>query len=805
LSQTVETVTRSSRIDIVGAGVDEIDPPEDIDEFAEQAKTNAIARPNLRKFVHDVWEPGYRVEGPDETVAFFEGEKDELDATPPEFTPEGGFLNNSAVLGGERYQDFYDFGKECSWQRWARGTVLVEYLKQDPDDPESMISGFNFIRPETVYPQVQNNTNILLEPDFDDLPDDVARKDVTFTRRDEVAAYIQFDDESILGLRNNGFSEQDVPLSQNDVLKQTLEPDIGGDIQKGEGVFGTSALEPVSEDIAEYEQMKSDRAEAIQRKAYGIWTAQFTPETIDLGDNGVEIIEWRDDAISDTEGELNQMGPGDVLTTDAGIDLERHDGDVPDLDPVLMHYVKTISSALPTPLPLAVDFAGDINRDVTGDQKDGFEQTVSEARKYQETSWTQALKFIAERAGLPTEGLQLKIQPEREENPVKSLTDEEVNRMNTYISTLATAAGPQAGPTALVDREAILEVMDFPEDEMAGENPEEIAEQMSDEETEAAWRDVMLPADGDDAEALSGEDIDRIADNVVEALDFQPELHPRDSEGKFAEKPGSGVGGGLDAVRDAYTSISKSIEVGGESVDASPVLRDALSTDTTELKEAALDELDDSFITESSYGPDSHGAKSEFNAWREEQDYSLLNDGSAELWGAAIDRTGNENVPDDAAADPLTYDDPLPVDTGDEPTTAIGDSVQVTRDTLRKMFGDTVPVTRGVHGGFAEQLREAKENGEPVELEHRALESWTTFPDHAQRFANEGDGDGVFITAEIPVDRIYGASHTTPGLTEEENEIVAALDSQVTYDPEQITVSNDDGMAEVYEKMNQSA
>jgi len=515
LSQTVETVTRSSRIDIVGAGVDEIDPPEDIDEFAEQAKTNAIARANLRKFVHDVWEPGYRVEGPDETVAFFEGEQEDVDAQPPEITPEGGFLNNSAVLGGERYQDFYDFGKECSWQRWARGTVLVEYLKQDPEDAESMISGFNFIRPETVYPQVQNNTNILLEPDFDDLPDDVARKDVTFTRRDEVAAYIQFDDESILGLRNNGFSEQDVPLSQNDVLKQTLEPDIGGDIQKGEGVFGTSALEPVSEDIAEYEQMKSDRAEAIQRKAYGIWTAQFTPETIDLGDGGVEIIEWRDDAISDTEGELNQMGPGDVLTTDAGIDLERHDGDVPDLDPVLMHYVKTISSALPTPLPLAVDFAGDINRDVTGDQKDGFAQTVSEARKYQETSWTQALRLIAKRAGLPTEGLQLKIRPKREENPVKSLTDEEISRMNTYISTLATAAGPQAGPTALVDREAILEVMDFPVEEMS---PEDMAEEVDDEEAAEAWQDLMLPealAEFDDGASVDTPDGFGIIDDII--------------------------------------------------------------------------------------------------------------------------------------------------------------------------------------------------------------------------------------------------------------------------------------------------
>lgn len=490
LSQTVETVTRSSRIDIVGGGIDEIDPPEDLDEYAEQAKTNAIARANLRKFVHDVWEPGYRIEGPAQTVQYFEGDQEDLDGSPPENTPEGGFLNQASIYAGERHNDFYDFGKECSWQRWARGTVLIEYLKQDPEDSESQISGFTFIRPETVYPQVENNTNILLEPDFEDLPDDIDENDVTTTKRDEVAAYIQFDDESILGLRRNGFDEQEIPLSQNDVLKQTLEPDIGGDIQKGEGVFGTSAIEPVSEDIEEYEQTKRDRFEAIQRKAYGVWTAQFTPEVIEIGDTN-EIIEWDDDSIDNTEDELIAMGPGDVLTSDANIDLERHSGEVPELDPVLMHYVKEICSALPTPLPLAVDFAGDINRDVTSDQREAYQDFVSEERQTQEVSWTQAFRTVAERVGLPTDGLKFKIEPPKEDNPVKSLDTEEIDRMNTYVSTLNEAAGPQAGPTALVSRDELLDVLDFPTD---GDNPEQSIQEMAEQGDEAAreaWNDIM--------------------------------------------------------------------------------------------------------------------------------------------------------------------------------------------------------------------------------------------------------------------------------------------------------------------------
>jgi len=90
---------------------------------------------------------------------------------------------------------------------------------------------------------------------------------------------------------------------------------------------------------------------------------------------------------------------------------------------------------------------------------------------------------------------------------------------------------------------------------------------------------------------------------------------------------------------------------------------------------------------------------------------------------------------------------------------------------------------------------------EDVEIDHRALESWSTFPEHARQFAEEGDGNGVLITTEIPVERVYGASHTTPGLHEEENEIVAALDSTETYSPDQIHDATDDGMAEVYDKL----
>jgi len=477
----------------VSGGVDEIDPPEDLDEFADKARTTGIVRSNLRKWVNDVWEPGYRINGPDETVTFFT--EDMSVAEGVEADEETGFLEQAAVFGGQTHEDFYEFAKETTWQKWVRGTVLIELLKDDPQADDWNPTGFYHIRPETVNIQVENNSDILLPPDVDDLPEDIDRADVDMTPRGEVAAYIQFDDESVVGLRRDDYRENDIPLSQNDVLKDTLEPGIGLDIAdssnrtltQASSVFGNSVIKAVSEDIAEYNQIKRDRAEAISRKAYGVWTAQFTPEVIDFG-NSKEVIEWGDEAITDTENELKAMGPGDVLTSDANIDLEAHDPEVPDLNPTLQHYVDDILSALPVPKALT-GFADDINRDVVSDQREAYDDLKSEERQATGKFWTAALTDIAERYGLPTEGLSFEITPPTEDNPIKSLDSETIDRMNTYVATLNEAAGPQAGPIALVSREQILEVIEFPVEEEA--DPEDIADAMSDEETEAAWQEIM--------------------------------------------------------------------------------------------------------------------------------------------------------------------------------------------------------------------------------------------------------------------------------------------------------------------------
>jgi hypothetical protein len=465
LSQSVETVTRSSRVDIVGGDVDELDPPEDLDEFAEQAKTTGPVRKDLRQFVNDVWEPGYDVVAESEqTVAYFMGE-DAIDGNVslPEGVeqPEGGFLANSGVYAGEQHQDFYDFGKETTWQRWVRGTILIELLKADKDDPESQITGFYHIRPETVYPQVYNNSNILIDPE------DTDEDGVELTRRDEAAAYIQFDDESILGLRRNGFDEQQVPLSQNDVIKQVLEPDIGNEASRfkanEQGVFGTSIIEGISDDIAEYKQIKRDRAKAISTKAYGIWKASFGRETLDLGDT-TEIIEWDETDQDDFTNEVGSLEPGDIVTHDGTIDFEKFESEVPELNEVIQQYINIMLAPLPAPKYM-IGFAEGINRDISTEQKEAYHDLVSEERRYQEKQWTKALKTVAERIGLDTEGLQLRIRPEQSSSPVERWDAEEVQKFADYTSALNAAAGPMGGPATIIDIEEYLtEIAQLPDD-----------------------------------------------------------------------------------------------------------------------------------------------------------------------------------------------------------------------------------------------------------------------------------------------------------------------------------------------------
>lgn len=465
LTQETETRERTAQVSLHDGAVDRIDPPSAIDEYYHDLYEEVgIIRASLNQYVSDVFEPGVRVNADsDETEEWFQDE----------------FLPNCGVIGGERHRSFESFAPRTEIQRLVRGTALVELLKADRETviPETEITGFYHIPPETVTALPEPRKNILTAPDADG-------DDLPMTARGEAAAYAQFDDQSILGRRRGGFDRETVYLSQTDVRKATFDLDIGGDGSDETGIFGTSILEAVAEEAEEYKQIKRDRATAIKTKAYGIWLANFTTEVLELPNDQVEIQEWDDSSIDAVTSELEGMGPGDILELEGPVELDQWESDVPDLDATLRHLVDDILAPLPAP-KYAVGFETDINQFVTEQQETRYDQVVREGRQYQEQFWTGIFRTVAESHDLDPSGLEVLIQPEEDESPVRSLSPEEIEQVKAYAEALDLLAGPTAGPGTLVDDATLRELIaQLPDDAEPAEEP---PLDESDEEVEAQF------------------------------------------------------------------------------------------------------------------------------------------------------------------------------------------------------------------------------------------------------------------------------------------------------------------------------
>jgi hypothetical protein len=95
-------------------------------------------------------------------------------------------------------------------------------------------------------------------------------------------------------------------------------------------------------------------------------------------------------------------------------------------------------------------------------------------------------------------------------------------------------------------------------------------------------------------------------------------------------------------------------------------------------------------------------------------------------------------------------------------------------------------------------VRNAVENGDDIEIDHRTLESWSTFPAHSEEFAGD---DGVIIQTEIPIEEVWGSSHTTPGLGEEENELIVGKSGVESYSADDIYTTDPESMTQLYANM----
>lgn len=461
LTQSVETVTRTGTLSYRESDVDSVDLADNVADYYQLYESTPLVRASIDKFAADVVAPGYRVDGESEEA---------VDYLMDTWLPQAG------ILAGETHQDFSPFLYSTVIQRWARGGALLEHVRPEPTADQ--ITGVNHIPPETITAQTQPNTNILLAPD-------ATGGDIVETPRDEAAAYIQYDDDALLG----PFSNKDpVPLSQNDVTRTILNPDIGD-------LWGHPVTETIAEELAGFKEILRDQEKAIKSKAYGIWSIGFGRDIVETAEYQ-EIIQWSDSEQRDfIENRVGELGPGDIIGHDGEISFEKFEGEIPDTIDHLAFYVNHITTALPTP-KYVVGFESDINQFVTEAQDARYQQLIDQERQALERALSPLLQRVArQNLDIEDESLTLNIEPKADESPILSLSDEEVDRLGTYADAVDKLSGA-ADPATLISDEVLRElILRLPDDADA---PDEIPLDEANEEVGEMFDQLQ---DTGDAEA----------------------------------------------------------------------------------------------------------------------------------------------------------------------------------------------------------------------------------------------------------------------------------------------------------------
>lgn len=516
--QTVQTRSSSPVLGTFSRGVETVQPADGVDEFYAVYEDTAIVFTSLWNFSSDVWEPGIRIEAEDDEAEEWLEEE---------------WLPQAAILYGGKHNDFLPFGKHTTIQRWCRGGALIEHVRADPDDPDSMITGVNFIPPETVSFVPYEHKPILVDPDppstlEDELPDELPE-----TRRGELPAYIQYHQHA-----PHPTKRDPIPLSQNDVTRTIFNGDAAGVGTDLDNFWGTPITEIVAEDVAGFKNILRDKETAIKNKAYGLWAMAFDREVLEYTDiddktgetvNVTEIIEWSEEDKDQVANEIEEdMGPGGILTHDGEIELDRLDGEVPELIDDLEFYVSNITAALPTPL-YVVGFESNINQFVVEGQDTRYQQLIDQERQTLQRTFSSLLERVIEsHPDHETEWVRFKIEPEEEKSPVLSMTDEETQRLQQWASAFDTLRG-DVPVDSIMDREELLTlILQLPEDSV--DVPDDVGEQTQPDMSDIV--DEVANIAQDDSQDGGGEapPQDAGADEDEETEELQADLQRKRAE-----------------------------------------------------------------------------------------------------------------------------------------------------------------------------------------------------------------------------------------------------------------------------------
>lgn len=469
--QSVETRSSTPTLGIWSSSVPTVEAAAGMDEYYQVYASTGIVFTSLWNFAADVWEPGYRVElaGADAPDADDDQDTDADDPPPDVTTNEDGqtaaewleeeWLPQAAVLHGGKHNDFLTFGKHTTIQRWARGGVLIEHVRAERDDPEAMITGLNYIPPETISFVPYKHKPILVDADPEDVIEDELPSKIERTRRGEYPAYIQYHKNA-----PRPTDRDPIRLSQRDVSRSVFNGDVAGAGSQADNFWGTPVTAIIAEDVAGFKNIIRDKEQAIKNKAYGLWKLAFNDEIreyTDVDESGqpvevTDIIGWSDAEKDEIARQIeDDMGPGSILTHDGQIEMDRLDGEVPDLAEDLEFYVSNITSALPSP-KFIVGFEENINQFVTERQDKRYQRLINEERSEVSRLYTGICQRVIDSHPVFDEQVAFRIEPPEHESPVLSLSTEEIERMATWAQAFERIRGDIptdmfADPAALRD------------------------------------------------------------------------------------------------------------------------------------------------------------------------------------------------------------------------------------------------------------------------------------------------------------------------------------------------------------------
>lgn len=362
--------SRHSSTEVLSGAFERNRPPkDDLQTYWRIYETYPLVQKSIDSFASEVVEPGFYIECEDEKTA------EEMEE----------WLQEAAILHGEKKKNIIKLFKACVVQYEVRGTVLIEKVR---GKKSGNLVSFYLHNPEEFEVYTHPRTNLLVEPDDTDVEGIPTMKTTVDGEKKKVAvAYVQYDTNLPRWTRRKDQGkETDIPFTTEEIMKMTRDADIGE-------VFGTSAIESIAERVEALQKVLQDNDAAIASKAYPFWLVQFG-----VGDDGP----WETDEISDfmEHHEVENFRPSMKQGVAGDVDIKVVSGETADLEEVIAYNVNHIIAGLPTPKYHLGGFSEQVGQPEVDAQEAAFRRAVREMRHEIEDEFTPVLRKVAEERGL---------------------------------------------------------------------------------------------------------------------------------------------------------------------------------------------------------------------------------------------------------------------------------------------------------------------------------------------------------------------------------------------------------------------